>query len=198
VRSTNNPAEIQALWRECPDGAVAIDCHKSRLLIIDPDRKPGEADGVAAWRDLLELEQLIHGPIEPQPPEIATPNGGRHAWFRQPEGMELGNSEGSLPDGINVRGAGGYALAPGAVIEQGKAIPLYDGDYVIGYTIELADGRNLQPGEPVPLGRYELAAGNLSAIPEAPSWLVDMLKPRERLQTSKAAAHAGRTGKGAD
>ena len=119
VRSTNNPAEIQALWRECPDGAVAIDCHKSRLLILDPDRKPGEADGIAAWRELLELEQLMNGPIEPQPPEIATPNGGMHVWFRQPEGMELGNSEGSLPDGINVRGAGGYALAAGAVIEQG-------------------------------------------------------------------------------
>jgi putative DNA primase/helicase len=198
ARSTNIPAEIQALWQECPDGAaVGIDCGKSELLVLDPDRKPGEADGIAAWRDLLEREQRMHGPIEPPPPVIATPNGGRHIWFRQPAGMKLGNSEGSLPDGINVRGVGGLVLAPGAVIAQGKAIALRsdDGSRVVGYAIELADGRVMSPAEPVPLGRYEVVAGSLSAIPAAPSWLVDMLKPCKRLQASKAALTPDEQGK---
>jgi hypothetical protein len=189
ARSTNNPDEIRALWREYPHAAVAIDCGKSELLVIDPDRKPGEPDGVAAWRELFELKQLLHGPVEPPPPVIATANGGEHVWFRQPTEVKLGNSEGSLPEGNNVRGVAGYVVAPDTVIAKGKSIALYSGerDCITSYATELADGRVIDLEDPVPRGRYEVVAGSLSAIPEAPSWLVDMLKPHERLQPSKAA-----------
>lgn len=41
--------------------------------------------------------------------------GGKHKWFRLPAGVELGNSRGKLPKGIDIRaGADGYLVGPGS------------------------------------------------------------------------------------
>ena len=45
----------------------------------------------------------------------ATARGGVHLFFKQPNGEPLGNGRGELPDGIDVRGSGGFVIAPGAV-----------------------------------------------------------------------------------
>ena len=176
-RSTNDPDKIREMWRENPEAAVGLDCGKSGLLVIDPDCHWGEADGLTAWRQLWTLLG------ETVPPVIVrTPSGGQHWWFAQLEGMRLGNSEGNLPAGVNVRGFGGLVLAPKSIIETGKAVRSGS-----GWAVRGADGSLLQPGEPVPLGRYDLVAGDLSAIPALPEWLVSMLKPKEGLKTSKPA-----------
>lgn len=39
--------------------------------------------------------------------------------FPSPPDMQLGNGEGRLPKGINVRGRGGFVVAPGAVRPDG-------------------------------------------------------------------------------
>ena len=148
--ATNDPNRLRELWKECPDAAVAIDCGKSGLLIIDADRKPGGADGITAWHDLFELNQLLYE-FTAQPPIISTPNGGEHWWFRLPPDIRLGNGEGTLPDGINVRGEGGLALPPGFVIEQGQIVRPYKGGPC---SIQLADGSLLPDGAPVPVGSY--------------------------------------------
>ena len=121
ARSTNDPDQIRALWAEYPDAAVAIDCEKSGLLVIDADCKPGRANGVAAWRDLWEIEQICNGPVEPQPAVIRTPSGGEHWYFRQPAGMPpLGSSQNRLAAGIDTRGVGGYVVGAGAFTEAGE------------------------------------------------------------------------------
>ena len=43
-------------------------------------------------------------------PVVKTPNGGLHVYFKQPNGEALGNGRGSLPPGIDVRGAGGFVV----------------------------------------------------------------------------------------
>ena len=48
-----------------------------------------------------------------------TAGGGFHYFFRQPVGSLLGNRRGSLPDGVDVRGAGGWIVAPGSTRPDG-------------------------------------------------------------------------------
>jgi putative DNA primase/helicase len=50
----------------------------------------------------------------PVGPVTATAGGGFHYVFRQPGGASLGNRRGSLPEGVDVRGAGGWIVAPGS------------------------------------------------------------------------------------
>jgi len=65
--------------------------------------------------------------------------------------VQLGNREGSLPEGINVRGAGGYVVAPGAV---------------------RPDGARYQPADDA----VDLAeAFATDTIPAVPDWLVDII-----------------------
>ena len=110
--STTDLRAIERWWTAWPDAAPAIDLAKAGLLVIDADRHGGP-DGVAIW-DELSLDHDVRAPT------VDTPSGGKHVYFRQPDGLRLGNSRGSLPKGIDVRGDGGYVLAPGAVMADGR------------------------------------------------------------------------------
>ena len=115
-RSSNDPARVRQMWLEHPDGAVAIDCAKSGLFVVDGDRHKAEIDGVANWRQLFEL---LGGTTFP-PFIVQTPSNGEHWYFRQPAGREpLRNSEGLIADGVDTRGIGGLVLAGGAMTEAG-------------------------------------------------------------------------------
>jgi len=52
------------------------------------------------------------GATRPREGPRVTSGKGYHVWLMQPKGESLGNSEGDLPEGINVRGARGYVVAP--------------------------------------------------------------------------------------
>jgi hypothetical protein len=85
-----------------------------------------------------------------------TANGGAHLFFKQPEGEPLGNGRGELPDGIDVRGVGGFVIAPGAVLPDGK------------------QWRSVN-------GRPLLADAFMAAtIPELPQWLADIIRPNRK------------------
>lgn len=118
--STSDPAQIRQWWRRWPDAAPALDLGKCGLLVIDADRH-GEHDGVEAFGALM----AEHGFHPDSAPMVATPNYGNHHFFRQPEGKLFGNGEGALPKGINVRGNGGYVIAPGAVMQDGRTYELW-------------------------------------------------------------------------
>ena len=83
-------------------------------------------------------------------PLVKTPNGGVHLYFKQPNGEALGNGRGTLPPGIDVRGAGGFVIAPGA---------------------RLPDGR----GWTAVAGRAPI-----HDAPPLPHWIEDMLRPPQR------------------
>jgi P4 family phage/plasmid primase-like protien len=114
-RSSNDPEKIREMWREYPEGIVAIDCGKSGILVVDGDRHKAEIDGVANWRSLFD----VFGGAEFQPPIVQTASKGEHWYFGQPaDRAPLRNSVGE--NGIDTRGDRGYVVAVGAITEAGE------------------------------------------------------------------------------
>ncbi len=100
--ATTDPAAIKAMFR-APDAAVAICTGKaSGLVVLDVD---GD-DGAESLRQ-LERER---GEL-PRTASVKTPRGGQHFYFQHPGG-EVRNSTGKLGCGLDVRGDGGYVVAP--------------------------------------------------------------------------------------
>lgn len=118
-RATTNPAQIERWWNKWPDAMPGLPMGRaSGLAVLDLDKRP-DKDGAAALRDLgFGLDSL-------SPCIIATPSGGQHVYFQWGEG--LGNSAAGLPPGVDVRGEGGYVIAPGAV----NGVGAYSGDLTL-------------------------------------------------------------------
>lgn len=106
-RATCDPDQIRRWWRQWPDAMPGMPTGRaSGLAVLDLDRKDGK-DGVA------ELRTIGLDPDNLSPCIVTTPSGdGRHLYFRWYEG--LGISAGKIALGVDVRGEGGYVIAPGA------------------------------------------------------------------------------------
>ncbi len=83
---------------------------------------PGRSDRHRCGSPQREGEWRWHPDAAPL---AATPNEGNHHFFRQRPGEKLGNGRGALPAGIDVRGHGGYVIAPGAVMADGRTYELF-------------------------------------------------------------------------
>lgn len=89
--------------------AVAIDTGKSGLTVIDLDVTEGK-NGIAAW----ERENT------PSPLQVITPTGGRHHYFKaDPARPVTVHNRGEVADGIDVRGEGGFVIAPPSIDPRG-------------------------------------------------------------------------------
>lgn len=103
--------EIRAWFQRWPDANVGIVTGQvSGLVVVDVDPAHGGRDSVR------ELEG-IHGPL-PATVECVTGGGGRHLYYRHPGG-NVPNRVG-IQLGIDVRGDGGYIVAPPSVHPSGK------------------------------------------------------------------------------
>jgi hypothetical protein len=147
--STTDPATIAAWWDRFPGAMPGIDVGKARLLVLDGDaaRRADEPDGVTALNNLLAEHGFLTHSVE-----VETPSGGSHVYFRQ-NGTEIGNA-GRLKKAhnIDVRGIGGYVIAPGAIDTTGRVY------------------------SPRPNSLDLAAAFQAGAIPMAPAWLEDILR----------------------
>ena len=166
--SSSDSDAVAQWWTQFPNALPAIDLEKSDLVVLDGDRHGGP-DGRTALRNLLRQQRDFNNRVTPS---ALTPGDGAHVYFGQ-NGHELGNARGELPDGVDVRGAGGYVIAPYAM---------------------LPDGRQYRavPGTPDLIAAYQ--AGT---IPHVPQGVVDLIKARkqtqarEQQQTEKANGTAG-------
>lgn len=98
------------------------------LLVVDLDvSKPGTTPPAGRWAgcrggsDVLELLAREAGADWPDTYTVATPSGGLHLYFRQPDdGPVIGCATGDGPAGphlgplVDVRGVGGYVIAAGS------------------------------------------------------------------------------------
>ena len=105
-----DPAVIREWWEGDPNYNVAIATGTvSNILVID-------IDGLDAEAELRKLETK-HGAL-PTTVEAITPRG-RHIYFRSPA-EPIRNSAGKIAPGIDVRGDGGYVLAPPSLHPTGR------------------------------------------------------------------------------
>lgn len=116
--STRDETKIKSLWRQHPDAVPGIDVGKSGFLVIDCDRKLNNG---LAW---FEGHAKEHGDDLMDTPVVDTPSGGRHHFYKNPFKPMHGNNRGQLPPkreaDIDVRGAGGFVVAPDAVFPDGS------------------------------------------------------------------------------
>jgi Protein of unknown function (DUF3987)/Bifunctional DNA primase/polymerase, N-terminal len=151
-KASSEPEQIRSWWRAHPDALPAIFVGGAGLLVVDCDRHPGANDGIEAFNRLLSA----NGGSLADVPMTKTARGGAHLFFKQPKGKALGNGRGELPDGVDVRGVGGYVIAPDA---------------------QLPDGKRWQSVNGRPLLADAFKAGT---IPELPEWLADIIHPSRR------------------
>jgi hypothetical protein len=164
--ATTNPDQIETWWDQFPQAVPGTELGGARLIVIDADRHEPNNDGVTAFSGLRpdDGDEQAH-------PITLTAGNGEHHYFAQPTDMMLGNAEGHLPPGINVRGAGGFVVAPGAVRPDGAL------------------------WEPAP-GSPELAAAfDAESVPRLPAWLMELLTPPPSLPKqsfdSRIGPHVG-------
>lgn len=100
--ATTDENIIRHFWASKPDANIAIATGSVVVLDIDP-RHGGD-------RSLADLERA-HGQLPPTW-RVRTGGGGMHIYFTAPTGASVCNSAGKLGDGIDVRGRGGYVVAP--------------------------------------------------------------------------------------
>src|SRR5215472_4398118 len=151
-KATTEEEQIRKWWDTHPAAVPAIVVGRADLVVIDCDRHPGGNDGIKAFNELASANGVKLANV----PMTKTARGGAHLFFRQPPGEPLGNGRGELPDGIDVRGAGGFVIAPGAV---------------------LPDGGGWQSVN----GRPSLAdAHKAGTIPELPQWLTDIIRANRK------------------
>jgi hypothetical protein len=103
----------RARWKKWPGANIgAATGSRSGVWVLDVDLPDGP-ESLAA----LEAE---HGPL-PVTIEASTPRGGRHLYWRWPDGgPEIRNSAGRIGTGLDVRGEGGSIVLPPSVLADGR------------------------------------------------------------------------------
>lgn len=159
-----DPERVRRHWPR--DANVGVACGPSRLVVFDLDSHHhgdlppewAEIPGVTDGRDVLA--QLCEWAGRPWPCTRmgSTPLNGWHMAFLAPAGRVIRNSAGKIGPLIDVRGAGGFVLAPGSVLDE-RAYPDDPGAQA-----EVRGGK-----------RYEL----LDDMPPAPlpDWLAELASP---------------------
>ena len=103
--ATTDPERIRLWWAEWPQANVGIRTGQAAgIVVLDVD--PGGD---------VTLARLVseHGEL-PAAPQVATGRGGKHIFFAHP-GVEVSNTAGAngrLGYGLDLRGDGGYVVAP--------------------------------------------------------------------------------------
>ena len=149
--ATTDLDQIARWWSTGALANIGIDCGSSGLVAIDLDVRNG-VDGPAAWEKLCgELG------IPPwNTAMVSTPSGGRHLYYRAPNGSNLGNSAGRLGPGIDVRADGGYVLAPPSVTDEGTYTWL-NGQSLVPLPAEILGKLHTQASPPVSSRRGDTA-----------------------------------------
>lgn len=104
--ATSDESQIQTWWVQWPDANIGLATGRvSGLVVIDVDGPQGE-------------ESLKSLPPMPATWEVST-GRGRHLYYRSPEGASVGSSAGRLGEKLDVRGEGGYVVAPPSIHPNG-------------------------------------------------------------------------------
>ena len=111
--ATRDVARIRDWWQRWPNANIGIATGAaSGLVVLDIDPRH-------SGLKTLEALKRKHGGV-PRTLTVLTGSGGHHAYFAHPGHTKIRNSSGRLGDGIDVRGDGGYVVAPPSVHRSGN------------------------------------------------------------------------------
>lgn len=107
-----DPVIVSGWWDQWPSANVGIVTGAgSGVVVLDIDPRDGGNETLAELGD-------EHGQL-PETVEANTGGGGMHLFFAHPGGI-VRNSAGKVGPGIDVRGDGGYVVAPPSLHASGK------------------------------------------------------------------------------
>lgn len=133
------------LWDRNPTAMVGIPTGEQLgAWVLDVDVHKDDDGNVINGYETLSALEAQHGEL-PVTATARTAGGGEHRYFKYVPGVR---NRGKLGRGLDVRGSGGYVIAPGSVTAEGK-------EYVwLDY-----DGEGLPP------------------LADAPAWLLELVLP---------------------
>jgi hypothetical protein len=105
--ATTDPATIERWWTWEPDANIGIATGKQpegwylTVVDLDPEKMCGEV------------------PDLPETATVATGGGGKHLYYQT--AIEVRNSASQIAPGIDVRGEGGYVVAPPSIHASGES-----------------------------------------------------------------------------
>lgn len=107
--ATSDVDAVREMWTD-PVTGWALDHNigvaTDEMIVVDIDMKKGK-DGMASYMALdLPLDTLM----------VRTPTGGRHAYL---SGPSKSLSAGKIGEGLDIRSAHGYVIAPGSIVPEG-------------------------------------------------------------------------------
>ena len=111
--ATTDPMAVAQWWALFPDASIGVATGTSSgVVVLDVD------DDAGGW-DSLDRLQDRHGELTTW--AAATGGGGVHLYFHAPAGVSVRSSASAVAPGIDVRGDGGYVVAPPSPHASGEA-----------------------------------------------------------------------------
>ena len=117
-RATNDPAQVEAWWKQWPDANIGFHVGGAGLVALDFDVTKPEFAG----HDLLQ-ELVTNYPTI----TAVSGSGGRHLFYKLPQGMTLGNTSGELAAGVDTKSNKGNIVLPPSVHPSGNKYQWLDG-----------------------------------------------------------------------
>jgi hypothetical protein len=125
--ASDNLAQLERWWIAHPHANIGVPTGAiNGIVVIDFDYHNWEGkdetidkDGVVHARPLVEWVHEFFGGQVPRTWVVETPQGGCHFYFKHP-GEVVPNSAGKIGQAVDVRGDGGYVVAPPSIHPNGR------------------------------------------------------------------------------
>lgn len=117
--ATSNLEQIAKWWEQWPAANIGVRTgDPSGVVVVDVDTRHG---GKEAWIDLMAEHDEVH-----TGPACLTGSGGMHLYYEHPV-KPVRNSASLVAPGIDIRGDGGYVIAPPSIHMLGTSYTWIEG-----------------------------------------------------------------------
>jgi hypothetical protein len=100
--ATTDPEQVRSWWTRHPEANIGIPTgERSGILALDVDVDKDGFEGLASLTSSL-----------PDTYTVRTGGGGAHFYFSYPPGSNIRDSASRIAPGVDIRGEGGYVIAP--------------------------------------------------------------------------------------
>lgn len=120
AKATTDAAQIRAWWTKWPAALIGVATGHDNLFVLDFDPRADEDGEVYTLPRLrADLEAMMGCALPPSLTSV-TQSGGVHVWLRWADAGAPITNRGNLPRHVDVRGRGGYVIAPPSMMASGR------------------------------------------------------------------------------